>query len=74
MKNEPITTAKELVFAAWCEGRQIAYPDEDISEHPKWRERFNNWWEHKVWRQEHRDCFYPEHSVFINGARYVRLE
>lgn len=74
MKDKPIRTAKELVFAAWCEGRQVAYPDDEISEHPKWKERFENWWMHKVWSEEHRGCFVPEHSVFINGHRYIRAE
>jgi len=73
MKNEPITTARELCYQAFCANLVEPHNDAPWSDSEK-RTRFDNWWEHKVWRQEHRDCLYPEHSVFINGKRYVELE
>jgi hypothetical protein len=36
------------------------------------KERFENWWLEWYYRQDHKDSFYPEHNVYINGHRYIK--
>jgi hypothetical protein len=38
------------------------------------RERFENWWSEYFTRAEHKDGFYCEHNVYVDGHRYIKAE
>ena len=72
-------TAKELAFKAYCDALIVADPKfkEDWAGDDydaKIREAFENWWASYYHRQEHKDSFHVEISVFIEGKRYIQAE
>ena len=73
MKTEVITTAKGLAYLAWQVNLVEPHNDAPYSEHEK-RERFENWWQQRVWSNDSGPIFDPELSVFIDGKRYIRAE
>ena len=59
-------TAKEIAFKAYSLGYK-GKPNE-------LNERFENWWSEWFHGQTHKDSFYHEHNVYINGKRYIQAE
>jgi hypothetical protein len=49
----------------------VAYPDKTS---PQIKEHFENWWSEWYGRQDHKDSFHVELSVFIEGKRYIQAE
>lgn len=76
-----MTTAKELAYKAYCDALIIADPrfKQDWGNTQKdyeitIKESFENWWKEWFYRDDHKDCFHPEHNVFINGKRYIQAD
>jgi hypothetical protein len=70
-----MTTAKDLAFKAWCDA--IKFVDKSYlenSEETAIKKRFENWWKEWYYGNDHKDCFHPEHSVFMNGKRYIQAD
>jgi hypothetical protein len=68
-------TAKDLAYKAWRDA--IKFVDKSYlenSEETAIKERFENWWKEWFYREDHKDCFHPEHNIFINGKRYIQAE
>lgn len=68
--EEPMRTAKELAFKAYCHNLP---KDEDIAT-ARLQERFNNWWSEWFHGDEHRGCFRHDYNVYVEGRRYIRAE
>lgn len=68
-----MTTAKDLAWKAYLDAFKVigTVTDEGL---PNVRERFENWWSEWYSREEHRDGFYHEHNVYVDGKRYIQAE
>lgn len=67
-------TAKDIAYKAWFENL-IDSEDNPYTYTPtKKQERFENWWREWYHREDHKDCFYNEKNVFIDGKRYIKAE
>lgn len=69
-------TAKELAFNAFCQGMRgnsIFLPeDHEVIE---MENKFNIWWSKVYDGSENRGKdFVPDHSVWIDGKRYIQAE
>ena len=72
-KITAMRTAKELAFKAFMTN-VIVNPNEADFDMMLWRERFESWWSEYYIRAEHKDGFYCEHNLYIDGHRYIKAE
>lgn len=75
MATKAMTTAKDLAYKAWRDA--ISFVDKSYlenSEETAIRQRFENWWSEWFNREEHKECFYHKHNIYIDGKRYIQAE
>jgi hypothetical protein len=58
-------TAKDLAFKLWTYTKGGNIPTE---------EHFENWWSQWVYVKDHKDSLNPNHNVYIDGKRYIKLD
>ena len=66
-------TAKDLAYKAFCHNLIEPHNDAPYSEYEK-QQKFESWWRDWFIDGDRRGHLHEEHSVFIEGRRYIRAE